>query len=288
MPQRFLETPDTPPRIQNNRRNPRIIVDDDENELIDNFILENRNNNLLNDPQIEVIRLPMNINENPMYNYVAPNPWRNNALLVAPNPWRNNALLAVNNLLNPPVNIIPPIVILSTEEKNVKRMQLKAALNEAASGLVPEIDLIDQPSIRNAMNEFVSKSHSKRLHICAICHERWFQDNTIIMNNNQYYCNRCLKDDKSNHTPDIPFVHSFGDLNDMNPFYHPNPLAISELKRMEELYSLTPVEHSLIARHTLVSQTYRLKGPRHGQNYMLSYDSVSNHKQYVSITIVYS
>jgi hypothetical protein len=72
------------------------------------------------------------------------------------------------------------------------------------------------------------------------------------------------------------------------PFYHPNPLAISELKRMEELYSLTPVEHSLIARHTLVSQTYRLKGPRHGQNYMLSYDSVSNHKQYVSITIVYS
>jgi hypothetical protein len=134
MPQRFLETPDTPPRIQNNRRNPRIIVDDDENELIDNFILENRNNNLLNDPQIEVIRLPMNINENPMYNY------------VAPNPWRNNALLAVNNLLNPPVNIIPPIVILSTEEKNVKRMQLKAALNEAASGLVSEIELIDQPS----------------------------------------------------------------------------------------------------------------------------------------------
>ena len=132
----------------------------------------------------------MNINENPMYNY------------VAPNPWRNNALLAVNNLLNPPVNIIPPIVILSTEEKNVKRMQLKAALNEAASGLVLEIDLIDQPSIRYAMNEFVSKSHSKRLHICAICHERWFQDNTIIMNNNQYYCNRCLKDDKSNHTPD--------------------------------------------------------------------------------------
>jgi hypothetical protein len=31
MPQRFLETPDTPPRIQNNRRIPRIIVDDDEN-----------------------------------------------------------------------------------------------------------------------------------------------------------------------------------------------------------------------------------------------------------------
>jgi hypothetical protein len=96
MPQRFLETPVTPPRIQNNRRNPRIIVDDDENELIDNSILENRNNNLLNDSQIEIIRLLMNMNENPMNDF------------VAPNPWRNNALLAVNNLLNPPVNIVPP------------------------------------------------------------------------------------------------------------------------------------------------------------------------------------
>jgi hypothetical protein len=96
VPQRFLETPDTPPRIQNNRRNPRIIVDDDENELIDNFILEDRNNNLLNDPQIEIIRLLMNMNENPMNSY------------VAHNPWRNNALLAVNDLLNPPVNMIPP------------------------------------------------------------------------------------------------------------------------------------------------------------------------------------
>jgi hypothetical protein len=75
MPQRFLETPDTPPRIQNNRRNPRIIVDDDENELIDNFILENRNNNLFNDPQIEILRHPINMNENPMYNNVAPHPW---------------------------------------------------------------------------------------------------------------------------------------------------------------------------------------------------------------------
>jgi hypothetical protein len=160
-------------------------------------------------------------------------------------------------------------------------MQLKAALNEAASGLVPEIDLIDQPSIRNAMNEFESKSHSNRLYICAIYHEKWFQDNTIIMNNIQYYCNRCLKDDKSNHTPDIPLVHSFGDLNDIIPFYHRNPLAISELKPMEELYPLTPVEHSLIARHTLVSQTYRLKGPRHGQNYSCS-GNVANLSIYIS------
>jgi hypothetical protein len=101
IPQRYLPTPDTPPPIRNNRRNLRIIDDDDENELIDNFILDNRNNNLINDPQIEITRLPININENPLYNY------------VAPNPWRNNALLAVNNLLNPPVNIIPSIVILS-------------------------------------------------------------------------------------------------------------------------------------------------------------------------------
>jgi hypothetical protein len=97
-----LETPDnTPSPIRNNRRNPRILNDDDDNEIINNFVLENRNNILLKDPQIDVIHLPMNINENPMHNY------------VAPNPRRNNALLAVNNLLNPPVNIIPPIVILS-------------------------------------------------------------------------------------------------------------------------------------------------------------------------------
>jgi hypothetical protein len=61
IPQRYLPTPDTPPPIRNNRRNLRIIDDDDENELIDNFILENRNNNLLNDPQIEVIRPSVSI-----------------------------------------------------------------------------------------------------------------------------------------------------------------------------------------------------------------------------------
>jgi hypothetical protein len=48
IPQRYLPTPDTPPPIRNNRRNLRIIDDGDENELIDNFILENRNNNLIN------------------------------------------------------------------------------------------------------------------------------------------------------------------------------------------------------------------------------------------------
>jgi hypothetical protein len=86
---------------------------------------------------------------NPQFDVIAPN---NPQVNVVPrNRLRNNALRAVNNLLNPPININQPVVILSNEEKNARRKELETALSFAASEHVPEIDLIDQPSIRDAI-----------------------------------------------------------------------------------------------------------------------------------------
>jgi hypothetical protein len=126
IPSRFMRTQTPPPPIRNHRRNP------------------------LNNPQVNVIP-PINnvLMNNPQFDVIAPN---NPQVNVVPrNRLRNNALRAVNNLLNSPMNINQPVVILSNEEKNARRKELETALSFAASGHVPEIDLIDQPSIRDAI-----------------------------------------------------------------------------------------------------------------------------------------
>jgi hypothetical protein len=100
IPSRFMRTQAPPPLIRNHRRNPQNNPQVNDIPLI--------NNVLMNNPQVDVIAP-----NNPQVN------------VVPRNRLRNNALRAVNNVLNPLMNINQPVVILSNEEKNARRKELE-------------------------------------------------------------------------------------------------------------------------------------------------------------------
>jgi hypothetical protein len=127
---------------------------------------------------------------------------------------RANLLAAVRNhvvninINHPPINdpvveIMDPLEIRMNEIR--ARDKLKADLILAGTGIMPDTLLIDQTSIKNSINKFITTINTTKMATCKYCDERWFSDGGKFLENNEFVC----KDDLPGHNKiDYP-LYSF-------------------------------------------------------------------------------
>ena len=162
--------------------------------------------------------------------------------------------------VDPMFNEVIQLGLNLTEEST----NLKNDLNLAASGVEPVISLCNQPVMRSTMNTFIDGIFKSVLKHCNVCHENWFNEVSDIEVHND--CNRCNKEKKECAKNDIQFVGSMSSNNNMDPFFHLDNLAITELADLNKYHSLNSQEQALIAISTPIMSVFKLKGPRDGQN----------------------
>ena len=106
-----------------------------------------------------------------------------------------------------------------------ERIKLYNDLNLAASGIVPDTLLSNQPSIIHSMNTFIENIFKNVLKFCTVCKENWFTvisiDDSVI----PYECLRCLKEKKNSVKKNVVFVGSMSASNNMDPYYHISQVA---------------------------------------------------------------
>lgn len=78
--------------------------------------------------------------------------------------------------------------------------------------------------MRLRMNSFLQNVYSNKLFVCTHCCERWFTS-TKSQSSTVYVCKCCAKEIDSEINNEI-FIPTMSASKIMDPFYHPNPLAM--------------------------------------------------------------
>ncbi len=179
---------------------------------------------------------------------------------------RNNALMAIQALLE---NVR---IDIEANARNAglnifqARDKLKSDLLLAGTGVVPDTLLIDQTAMRNSMNAFIIKINTTKLESCKYCKERWFNDGGKTIDNDTYVCKECLPGYKQCNKNGRQYIAKMSQENNMDPYYHPDPLAMAEYEYLITHHKLTKIESALIAKQKVIMKVYKLVGPHGGSN----------------------
>ena len=123
---------------------------------------------------------------------------------------------------------------------------------------------------KSVENFVVEMHHDTKMATCVLCNERHITDSkkaAVV----PYECKRCKKELKD-FNKDFPgrdvatFVPSFGSANNMNPWWHPDPLAVAEFHELRKNHPLSEIEKSLIAMHLPIMTVIRLKSQQSAFN----------------------
>jgi hypothetical protein len=184
------------------------------------------------------------------------------------NPLRRvNALLAINNLMNNERR--NGLTLLQARDK------LKSDLLLAGTGVVPDTLLIDQTAMQTAMNNFINKINTTKLESCSYCVERWFNDGGKRIDVDTYVCKECLPAYNQCKKNETQYIAKMSQDNNMDPYYHPDPLAMAEYNHLITHHKLTKIECALISRQKVIMKVYKLVGPHGGSNLGFSGNTVN-------------